>query len=212
MPPSQQYLDLLSLSSMSSSRYAATLVSLSCAHRRPHVQNEMVDDDALVELAQCCARACLVLKTVTVGEDGDDLREPVQKAIRRLEKYVDPAQSPLSSITNNTRTVHYIQFKVDEHVQGANLLPERCSGPAGVSPALWKAELQKTLAVIDVCDHHPGLLWFLTYLSGVWRRRMASCLAHMNSAHSRPSTPLQGWSLHCHTSCRILTWRVEQRI
>ena len=135
----------------------------------PHLQNEMVDDDALVELVQCCARACLVLKTVTEGEDVDKLSEPVQKAIESLEKYVDSAQSPLSSVTNNARTIHYIQSKVDKHVPSANLLLERGSGSTAVSPFLWKAELQKTLEVLNVCDYRFGLLWLLNYLSGAWR-------------------------------------------
>ena len=129
----------------------------------------MVDDDALVELVQCCAGACLVLKTVTKGEDVDKLSEPVQKAIESLEKYVDSAQSPLSSVTNNARTIHYIQSKVDKHVPSANLLLERGSGSTAVSPFLWKAELQKTLEVLNVCDYRFGLLWLLNYLSGAWR-------------------------------------------
>lgn len=129
----------------------------------------MVDDDALVELVQCCARACLVLKTVTEGEDADSLSEPVQKAIESLEKYVDSARSPLSSITNNARTIHYIQSKVDEHVPSANPLRERGSGSTAVSPVLWKAELQKTSEVINVCDYRFGLLLLLNCLSGSWR-------------------------------------------
>ena len=68
----------------------------------------MIDDNALVELAQCCARACLVLKAVMKGEDASNLSNPVQKAIESLEKYVNSTQLPLSSLTNYTRTVHYI--------------------------------------------------------------------------------------------------------
>jgi hypothetical protein len=48
----------------------------------------MIEDDAFVELAQCCARACLVLKTVTKGVDMGNLSEPTQRAIGSLEKYV----------------------------------------------------------------------------------------------------------------------------
>lgn len=46
----------------------------------------MTDDDALVGLVQCCARACLVLKAVTEGGDLGNLTEPVQKAIKSFEK------------------------------------------------------------------------------------------------------------------------------
>ena len=129
----------------------------------------MVDDDALVELVQCCARVCLVLKTVTEGEDVDNLSEPVQKAIESLEKYVDSALSPLSSVTNNARTIHYIQSKVDKHVPGANHLRERGSGSTAVSPFLCMTELQKSLEVLNVCDYCFGLLWLLNYLSGAWK-------------------------------------------
>jgi hypothetical protein len=48
----------------------------------------MIHDDELVEVAQCCARACLVLKTVTEGVDMGDLSEITQRAMESLEKYV----------------------------------------------------------------------------------------------------------------------------
>lgn len=118
----------------------------------------MTDDDALIELAQCCARACLVLKAAMEGEDVSNLSDPVQKAIESLEKYVNSTQLPLSSITKYIRTVHYIQSKVDQHVQGADFHLERPSEPTGVSPVLRKRELQKALEVVEVCDYHFRLI------------------------------------------------------
>ena len=146
----------------------------------------MIDDDPFVELAQCCTRACFVLKAAMEGEDISDLSQPVQKAIEILEKYVDSTQPLLSSITIYARTVRYIQSKVDEHVQGTNFPLERPSESIEVSPVLWKAELQKALEVIEVCDYHFKLLWFLNYLSYVWR--MSSLPPKTNRPHSRPTT------------------------
>jgi hypothetical protein len=114
----------------------------------------MIEDDALVELAQCCARACLVLRNVTKGRGVGGLSEPAKKAIGSLEKYVNYAQLPLSSLTNTTRIVHHIQSEVAEHAPGANFFPGHLPGSTEVSSALWKAELQKALEDIDVCCHH----------------------------------------------------------
>jgi len=50
----------------------------------------MVDDDAFVELAKYCVRACHVLKTATEGRNVDSLNRPAKKAIEDLEGYVVP--------------------------------------------------------------------------------------------------------------------------
>lgn len=163
--------------------------SLSCTHRRPHPQDEMIEHDAFVKLAQCCARACLVLKAATEGGGAGDLSEPVQKAIESLERYVNFTHPLLpSSITNNARTLHRIKSQVTEYVSGANFDPEHRPGSTEASPVLWKTEFQKILESIEVCGHPFGLQWFLNYLSGVCRQRVLLCLAKMNSAHSRPPT------------------------
>ena len=146
-----------------------------------------MDDDALVELTQCCARSCLVLKAAMEGEDVSDLSQPIQRAIEILEKYVDFTWPLLSSITIYARTVRYIQSKVDEHVQGANSPLEHPSESTGMSPVLWNRELRKALEVIEVCDYYFRLLWFLNYLSHI--RRMSSLLPKTNRPHSRPTTP-----------------------
>ena len=52
----------------------------------------MADDDTFVELAQYCARACHVLKTVTERSSLDASSELVEKAIENLERFVSPAQ------------------------------------------------------------------------------------------------------------------------
>ena len=51
----------------------------------------MADDDAFVELAKYCVRACHVLKTVTEGRGMDGLSGPAKKAVESLEKYIVPA-------------------------------------------------------------------------------------------------------------------------
>ena len=55
----------------------------------------MVDDDAFVELAKYCVRACHVLRTATEGRGIDGLSGPAKNAVESLEKYVVPAQPSL---------------------------------------------------------------------------------------------------------------------
>jgi len=57
---------------------------------RRYGQDEMVDDDAFVELAKYCVRACYVLETATEGRDMDSLNGPTEEAIESSEKYVVP--------------------------------------------------------------------------------------------------------------------------
>ena len=53
----------------------------------------MIDDDAYVELANCCTRMCHVLKTATEGRGVDTLSDPRKQRIEDLGRYVDPANS-----------------------------------------------------------------------------------------------------------------------
>lgn len=172
------------------SGYKSPFCPLSCAHHWPRHQDKIIDDDAFVELAQCCARACLVLRTVTEGGGVGGLSEPAREAIETLEKYDNSTQlSPWSSITNITRTIHRIQIMVAEHVPGDRSFPEHHPGSTEMSPVLWKARLQEILEIIDVRDCNFGLPQFLTYLSGVWRQRVPPRLAKITSAHSPANTP-----------------------
>ena len=52
----------------------------------------MVKEDSFVELANVCARACLVLKTMTEGRDAENLSGPSMKGIEELGRCVNPTQ------------------------------------------------------------------------------------------------------------------------
>jgi hypothetical protein len=60
----------------------------------------MIDDDAFVELAKCCARTCHVLKAATEGRSMDNLSGPSKKRIEGFERCVDLANSSLSTIAS----------------------------------------------------------------------------------------------------------------
>jgi hypothetical protein len=135
----------------------------------------MIEDDALVDLAQCCARACLVSRNVTKGRGAGGLSEPAQKAIESLKKYADSAQLLLSNLKNTTRIVLNIESEVAEHAPSAKFLPGYFPGFTEVFPTLWKVDLQKAPEDIDVCGNYFGLLRFLNYFSDVWRQRLPPC-------------------------------------
>ena len=82
-----------------------------------------MNDDALVELAKYCARACHVLKNVTQGKTTDSLSGSSRKAIEDLRRYVDPAHHSLSTITNDIRIVRNIETVIGERPSGLILVP-----------------------------------------------------------------------------------------
>jgi len=133
---------------------------------RRHNQDEMIDDDAFVELAKCCVRACHVLKTTTEGRGMDSLSGPVKKATESLEKYVIPARLSLSIITSEIRTIRYIEsnLKASDSALGVNHLRECHPGSNGACLILWKMEIQKILGIFDVCGCHFGVRQFLNCL------------------------------------------------
>jgi len=55
---------------------------------RRYGQDEMANDNAFMELAMYCVRACHVLKTATEGRDMHGLNRLTKEAIESLEKYV----------------------------------------------------------------------------------------------------------------------------
>ena len=52
-------------------------------------QNEMIDNDALVELAKDCVEACHVLKGVTQGMDANRSSGPSEKVVEDFVRCVD---------------------------------------------------------------------------------------------------------------------------
>ena len=52
-------------------------------------QNEMIDNDALVELAKYCVKMCHMLKGVTQGMDANRLSGPSEKVIEDFGRYVN---------------------------------------------------------------------------------------------------------------------------
>ena len=50
-----------------------------------------MNDDALVKLAEYCARTCQLLNDATHGRDVDSSSGPSKKAIEDLARYVDLA-------------------------------------------------------------------------------------------------------------------------
>ena len=55
-------------------------------------QDEAVDDDQFLELAECCARTCHILKTVT-EVDADNPNQTIAATVKSIEKYVRPTQT-----------------------------------------------------------------------------------------------------------------------
>ena len=75
-------------------------------------QNEVIDNDALVELAKYCVKACHVLKDVTQEMDANSLSSPSEKAINDFGRCVDQL-SP--HIDNNERYQNDAQHRVHDH-------------------------------------------------------------------------------------------------
>ena len=78
-------------------------------------QDEMINDDALVELAKSCARACNVLKNVTQGRDMNGLSSPSKKAVEDLGRYANPTNSFISMANDNERHQNLMQHRVHGH-------------------------------------------------------------------------------------------------
>jgi hypothetical protein len=116
-------------------------------------QDEMIHDDAYLELAKCCVRACHVLKTATEGRSGDSLSGPSKKKIGDLGGYVDQANS--STDDNEGR-----QNRTPHRVRGERT-PELRPRFTGASPwahherlVAWRAEIVEILRFFGVRGCH----------------------------------------------------------
>jgi hypothetical protein len=113
-----------------------------------------MDDDAYVELAKRCTRACHVLKTATDGMSMDSLSNSSKKQTEDLGRYVDPASSFLPIITSDTRTIRHIESVVCERATCARDLREHHSGSIQGCLVVWQAEMQEMLRFFDVRGCH----------------------------------------------------------
>jgi hypothetical protein len=102
----------------------------------------MVDDDAYVELAKCCARACHVLKTATGGNSADSLSGPSRKRIEGLGRCVDPVNPSLLTITSGIRTVRHLESIVTAHANCARNLRKDHPGPTKECLFGWREILR----------------------------------------------------------------------
>ena len=112
----------------------------------------MINDDALVELAKCCARTCHVLKDVTQGKDTNILSGSSRKAIEDLGRYVDPAHRSLSMMMSDIRTMRNIKSVVSERRNDIHDPQERHSGSANEFLVTQRKELRGILRILNVCD------------------------------------------------------------
>ena len=126
----------------------------------------MIDDDALVELARSCARTCHMLKNATQGRDADSLSGSSAKAIEDFGRYVSPAHSSLSMITNGIRTIRNIESVVSECRNGARDLRGLHTGSTEEWLIARRTKLWEILRILNVRDPHFSTFIFLNYLRG----------------------------------------------
>jgi hypothetical protein len=110
----------------------------------------MIDDEAYVELAKWCTRACHVLKTATDGRSVDSLTDSSKKQADNLGRCVHPVNSFLPIITSDTRTIRHIESVVCERASCAPALREHYPGPTQECIATWQTETQEILRFFDV--------------------------------------------------------------
>ena len=111
----------------------------------------MINDGALVELAEYCVRTCHVLKNVNQGR-GVGLNGPNKEAIENLGRYVNLTHSSLSMIMSNLRTIRNIESMVIERRHRAHELREHHSDATKGRLIAWRTELLETLRILDVRD------------------------------------------------------------
>ena len=111
----------------------------------------MINDGALVELAEYCARTCHVLKNAGHGR-GLGLSGTKKEAIENLGRYVDQTHSSLSMIMSNLRTIRNIESMVIERRNRAHELREHHSDSTEGRLFAWRTELLETLRILDVRD------------------------------------------------------------
>jgi hypothetical protein len=113
----------------------------------------MIDDDAYVELAKCCARACHVLMTATEGRSADNLSGPSKKRIEGLGRCVDPASSSLLTIMSGISTVRHLESIVRARANYPRNLREDHRGPTKECLIAW----QEILGFFDVRGCQPAM-------------------------------------------------------
>ena len=112
----------------------------------------MIDNDAYVELAKCCTRACHVLKIATEGRGVESLSGPSKKQIEDLVRYVNPAKPspPLPTITSGISIVRHIESAVSAHANCARDLWERHPAPTKGCLIAWQTRIWEILRFFDV--------------------------------------------------------------
>jgi hypothetical protein len=113
----------------------------------------MIDDDAYVELAKCCTRACHVLKTATEGRSVDDLSGPSKKRIEGLGRCVDLANSSPLTITRGISTVRHLESVVRARANCARDLRDNHHGPTKKCLIAWR----EILGFFDVRGCQPAM-------------------------------------------------------
>jgi hypothetical protein len=111
----------------------------------------MIDDDAYVELAKCCTRACHVLKAANEGRSADSLSGPSKKRIEDLGRCVDPANSSPPTITSGISIVRHLEVIVRACANCARNLREHHPGPTKES----LIALREILGFSDVRGFQP---------------------------------------------------------
>jgi hypothetical protein len=112
----------------------------------------MIDDDAYVELAKCCTRACHVLKIATEGRGVESLSGPSKKQIEDLVRCVNPTKPspPLPRITSGISTVSHIESVVSAHANCAHDLWEHHPAPTKECLIAWQTRIWEILRFFDV--------------------------------------------------------------
>jgi hypothetical protein len=114
----------------------------------------MIDDDAYVELAKCCARACHVLKTATEGRSVDSLGDSSKKLVEDLGRCVGLANSFRPMITSDTRIIRHIESVVSERANCACDLREHHPGSTHECLVAWQAEMRGIPGFFNVRGCH----------------------------------------------------------
>ena len=110
----------------------------------------MIDDNAYVELAKCCVRACYVLKVATEGRGVDSLCGPSKQQIEDLGRCVYPAKPSPPTITRGISTVRHIESVASAHANCARDLWEQHPAPTKECLVAWQARIWEILRFLDV--------------------------------------------------------------
>ena len=112
----------------------------------------MIKEGSFVELAEACARACLVLKNATERTDMGNSSGPSEKQIRDLGRCVDIVQRFPPTITTIIRILRHIEFVIGERANCRRDLQEHHPGSTEEHLIAWRMEMWEILRVFDVRD------------------------------------------------------------